>query len=675
MRGQWGSQNVGFTPFPTNGRLPSGRTIPMVGDEPVFRVKAPNHRQVEVFADLPENGGIDWNLIGSIDPQSLEASGDIATLEQVLMNFSEAKFTIAEAHLLPNPLAAKLFAILQIGVRQLSMTQQSLLQQLKEEKAESMKYKHALKHLSKRQEKSKFPTLEKCPICGRFFKTMEFLDGHIDRRHSSLYSAWMSIRTGKPLGYDGLNDELNVLRKAITQTRDELNKLNLQTPKYDKGREELDAIRILREQQQILIEKAAQDTKQQYLIRQDVRKQIDDAVVSIRQHQRMSDGNPTPTPGNKSDSPTKPSTFNERDVGLTKPFNDRSPSPPIKEPTRPSIDSRRFFKDSDLGEEKPTNAPPGRRQEVSFDTKPMTPIDRSDSNKELKTQQNRKLPRLRRPEGEAEFRPPIYPEKKLRKEPEYRGTPEDQKLETVDVQLHKEPQSIPIDEMLQNLKEQVEKHPLTKDELEYAKEVAERYIQEPGEAERMVEIDRITRDILLQLDQEVDTLREKTMGIEPGPKTAATLLRGDSKASAPLDQGNPQTRIPAGRNRIGQSRWYSGSSVEDVSHFSDSESSRSIPIVDAPYLYVDRMPPPIDSSAPLSPISSSKINDISDDYSDDFVIDDIQTQTKTSSARLEHKTPTLRLGNSSSETFDVTQSPKNQVPGEIFDISTDYSDI
>ena len=207
--------------------------IPMIGDEEdnVFPGKFPDQPGLPNIpptppSTLPQTGGLDWSLVASTDPDTLAKTNDVEALEAIIQSFIKAQFTQTEAQLMPNPLSAKFFRILQISVNYLLDCQAELQNQTQEYhklaatlQAKTKKLSAALSSAQESQEvfRGKMENTQKCIVCSHRFKNMEYLDAHMQRRHAALMPAWRSLRIGEMQGYGEMMDLISDLRQQIAR--------------------------------------------------------------------------------------------------------------------------------------------------------------------------------------------------------------------------------------------------------------------------------------------------------------------------------------------------------------------------------------------------------------------------------------------------------------------------
>lgn len=308
-----------FPTYPqTVSQVPSymtGHQIPMLDESDNRNIEMPDlgqyQEQVKASAcprssqNLPQTGGFDWTIVTSCDPQMLVETQDIDTLSAIIESFIHAEFTQTEAELFPNPLTRKFFCILQIAVKYLLECQDTLKENNEESDRMNEELKTKIKKLqasllrskeiSKRNEKLK-DTTEKCVVCGRRFKTIKYLDGHIQRRHADLMPAWRSLRSGELQGMEHFSEQLENLRQEVARTHMELerqaqkqaNKAPV-THIVSHSDEQVQLMKQLVQKQDEIIQQARDLEEKQMSFRKEMRNQLDDAVVALQDAQKQLD--------------------------------------------------------------------------------------------------------------------------------------------------------------------------------------------------------------------------------------------------------------------------------------------------------------------------------------------------------------------------------------------------
>lgn len=291
-----------FMPLNAFPQVPNNAKIPMIGDKPQnlppeSRRSASPDIPPTPHPGLPSTGGLNWNIVASCSPEEIAKTNDIKTIEALLNSFLNSRFTNTEAQLLPNPLAAKFYRLLQIGVQYIYDTQEHLREIVRQSDASNKELKEKLRtltsavaHLKNKVGKKTGEGSEKCVVCHRVFKSLEYLDSHMQRRHAALVPAWKSLRSGTPQGLEDITDQITHLRQAISKTRAELSHAVADHADVHHIVEQPDmqlrALVELNEKQDRLIEQQNNQERAQMNFRREVRNQLDSAIVQLRQSAR-----------------------------------------------------------------------------------------------------------------------------------------------------------------------------------------------------------------------------------------------------------------------------------------------------------------------------------------------------------------------------------------------------
>lgn len=293
--------------YPSLGPIPTNpvakHQIPMLDSDTSDSIQysAPSPRQIPPTPQqtFPQTGGINWQIIAGCSPEEVAETNDIQTMRAVLETFVNAEFSQTEAQLMPNPIVAKLFRLLQIGVSYLFDCQEELQNDLTESdkkfnllKAKEKKLNAALnkaKDMVRKKEKAAEST-EKCIVCGRRFKNVEYLDGHMQRRHGALVPAWKSLRCGQMQGLDGIMEQIDDLKQALAKAQHELNKrrnVEIENPNVvhitDHTDEQVRMLQKLHEQQELLLQQKNESQQENDNFRREMRSRLDDAVMALRE--------------------------------------------------------------------------------------------------------------------------------------------------------------------------------------------------------------------------------------------------------------------------------------------------------------------------------------------------------------------------------------------------------
>lgn len=286
----------------------TGFNIPMINDNLDAKERKENQDIFQQNNDYTQtsyqpieypdtDGGMDWNLITDTSPEELAKNNDIDSLENILKSFIKAKFTKSDSLIITHPLAQKLFSILQVAFTYLMDCQRNLQNEL--DKADSLNDILELRNRKKNavieqcRRKLDRPDAEKCIVCQRKFKNIEYLDKHFERRHHNLLSAYKSLRYGELVDYNNIKQEIDEFRVAIAESKKELErqaKKQLEKQKQVAPKvhpEQLRLMKKIKENQDMLIEKTKVKDDEHETFQQQMRIQLDEAVLALKMsHQR-----------------------------------------------------------------------------------------------------------------------------------------------------------------------------------------------------------------------------------------------------------------------------------------------------------------------------------------------------------------------------------------------------
>lgn len=147
---------------------------------------------------------LDWELIKSIDPALLKNSNDLGPLQKFISDFIVADFETCPSRLLVHPLLVRMCQILQYGLLYMSDVQKQYIRKIegleKDYKSQNDKMKKIYLSYKKADEllKKKSQDFERCPICRKKYKNIQYLDQHFAKHHPVYNEAWLEIRSLKP---------------------------------------------------------------------------------------------------------------------------------------------------------------------------------------------------------------------------------------------------------------------------------------------------------------------------------------------------------------------------------------------------------------------------------------------------------------------------------------------
>jgi hypothetical protein len=169
----------------------------------------------------------DWNLVNRLNPDTVEATQDSESLEQVLYSFVDSKFGAVERQFLPFPLSATFYRLLQLGtdylLKKLMKAQRQLSQKDREIEGLREKVARSVEALDRvpRMVNTELAVVHSCQVCSRGFKAILYLDRHIPKCHPDVRDAWQSLRDGQPYGLSlelaNLQTDIGHLRGCLTR--------------------------------------------------------------------------------------------------------------------------------------------------------------------------------------------------------------------------------------------------------------------------------------------------------------------------------------------------------------------------------------------------------------------------------------------------------------------------
>lgn len=182
----------------------------------------------------------DWTYLNSLNADVLRESNNEETYENIIHSYIDAKFGNVEMQFFPFPLSRKFFEIMQLSIRFLVNKIMKLNNtiKMKNDEIEYMRHKYA-KTIQKVDSlpqtilaKDVVP-VHSCPVCGRFFKAMMYLDKHFNKEHLEYTDAWSALRHNTPYG---VSREAAMMRNDIDDIRACVTRQNLEEAKVYKGK-------------------------------------------------------------------------------------------------------------------------------------------------------------------------------------------------------------------------------------------------------------------------------------------------------------------------------------------------------------------------------------------------------------------------------------------------------
>lgn len=175
------------------------------------------------FPDREKTPELDWRLINEFDPQIIQQTNDVDSMNTFIKYILPSDFT-QDQQIAKNPNILKLLQLFQVSTYYLFDCQSALKDKIATKNENLKSLVKLLRHYKSQLIKAK-ETLKnsenyaQCPSCGRRFKSTQLLDLHMEKRHQQLRKAWRSIR---------LNEIYNASTKAEQKMQNEINDLQKQ---------------------------------------------------------------------------------------------------------------------------------------------------------------------------------------------------------------------------------------------------------------------------------------------------------------------------------------------------------------------------------------------------------------------------------------------------------------
>ncbi|EAX90745.1 hypothetical protein TVAG_092180 [Trichomonas vaginalis G3] len=174
--------------------------------------------------------GIDWGLVQKTDPAMLRETQDYDSMQEFINSFTFANLNDNDRRMFGNPLCSQLIENLQTTVKYMFDCQDYLLDEIHRLKQTNRAMKKKIKLLYDSKERDQallrdaYHEYEKCPVCGKKFQALKYVDQHIQKVHPSHIDAWTSLRVDHPLPQkaeaEKLKKEIDMLKTTLfEQTR------------------------------------------------------------------------------------------------------------------------------------------------------------------------------------------------------------------------------------------------------------------------------------------------------------------------------------------------------------------------------------------------------------------------------------------------------------------------
>ena len=143
---------------------------------------------------------IDWNLVAVLNADIIRRTKDYDSLQKLVQMFLGAKLYPGSSRILVHPLCLRLCQLLQVAFEYLNFCQTELSTSSAKLETENTALKEKASKLESKIKKDeqiiklKSIPYDKCPVCKKKFKSLEYVDRHMQNRHSELGDAWNIIR-------------------------------------------------------------------------------------------------------------------------------------------------------------------------------------------------------------------------------------------------------------------------------------------------------------------------------------------------------------------------------------------------------------------------------------------------------------------------------------------------
>ena len=160
-----------------------------------------------------------WQLLNDINPDFIRQKQDTEIMDQLIYSFVDSEFGAVERQFLPFPLSAKFFYTFQVCINYLLNKQQKTERKLKESQKYAEKLEHKLENvyvqmdeIAQKSPPSEIKIVHSCPICLKAYKSLAYLDKHIQNFHTNQTELWAALRSGK--SYE-IHQELEEMRNNL----------------------------------------------------------------------------------------------------------------------------------------------------------------------------------------------------------------------------------------------------------------------------------------------------------------------------------------------------------------------------------------------------------------------------------------------------------------------------
>lgn len=171
---------------------------------------------------------IDWNLVAVLNADIIRQTKDYESLQKLVQIFMGAKLYQGSSRILAHPLCLRLCQLLQVAFEYLNFCQKELSTLNTKLETENVKLTEKIAKLESKLKKSeqiikiKSVPYDKCPICQKKFKNIDYVDRHIANRHSEINDAWDIIRGRKPPENLEKEDNVQIILDKIDNLKNSL---------------------------------------------------------------------------------------------------------------------------------------------------------------------------------------------------------------------------------------------------------------------------------------------------------------------------------------------------------------------------------------------------------------------------------------------------------------------
>ena len=196
---------------------------------------SPNPMDPTTFID-----SIDWSLISSYDPDFLYKNRDQRSIQTLTNYFVNIEIGNNKSPVLVHPLSIKLVKLMQISLINSNNSLSEVTEKLKNTETKLQNKNKEISQMSKAFEKAqsilkkKVIGWEKCPVCKKKFRSIDYLDAHFESKHRDILQHWRYIRQ-KPITTNIDNNDYNDLLKRVIDLEKRRNDTGKRTNSIDKS--------------------------------------------------------------------------------------------------------------------------------------------------------------------------------------------------------------------------------------------------------------------------------------------------------------------------------------------------------------------------------------------------------------------------------------------------------